>query len=91
MLIFSNRWVTGFPVNGLRGETGGEKGSWPSREDHESFYPQDLQDWSWMGSLFLGNEDLAWGAADTSAFTSANAQVSEKGGDSALAKGKDDC
>lgn len=45
-----------------------------------------------MGLLFLGSEVLAWGAADTSAFTSANAQALEKKeGDSGLARGKDYC
>lgn len=51
--------------------------SWPSGEDHEGCYPQDLQGWSWATSLFVESEAVAWGGADTTAFTSANAQASE--------------
>lgn len=43
--------------------------SWPSGEDHEGCYPQDLQGWSWATSLFVESEAVAWGGADTTAFT----------------------
>lgn len=52
--------------------------SWPSGEDHEGCYPQDLQGSAWATSLFVESEAVAWGGADTTTFTSANAQASGK-------------
>lgn len=44
--------------------------SWPSGEDHEGRYPQDLQGWAWAASLFMESEAVACGGADTTTFTS---------------------
>lgn len=43
-----------------------EEISWPSWEDHEGFYRQDLH---WMGLVLLGSEVVASGGAGSSAFT----------------------
>lgn len=44
-----------------------EEISWPSWEDHEGFYRQDLH---WVGLVLLGSEAGASGAAGSSGFTS---------------------
>lgn len=80
LLIFSNPWDTRFPA-----KISGKEISWPSWEDHEGFYRQDLH---WMGLMLLGSEAGASGGAGSSGFTSAEDKDGRKESDSGLAKAK---